>query len=1377
MKYLQAATLVAASALTLRGQQFTYQTIDHPSGDNTFLRGVSGNSLVGYYQNSGSSTSYGFLQTAGTFASIAGSIGPGLNNTVVSIQPTGIFGNTVVGGGLYTMGGSPELGFAYNIQSGAYTIMPQGFGGASMIATGIGNDVIVGYAGQVTPPGNSWRKHSFSYDTNGYSAQLDYPDPLSLYEGIALSTLAQGTDGATIVGYHLISDYNPQGVNYNYHGFVLNKGNWTTIDAPGSFNTYAHGIDAGNIVGYFNDLTGVHGFIYDGSSYRTLDVPGAVETRAYGISGDTVIGTYLDSLGLSHGFATTLPDIPISVTINELDSRVTKSKNLLFLGGALEPTTAASINSPIIVSDSSSGTINSRLGSINLLGTVQVGLGSSLIITGTEFSSTHLAGAISGPGVLTFQTGTNSISGLNSAGGLVVNGGMLTAASPNALPTSGNILNNGKIILDTPFPGTTIYNHSFELAGPGPASSRILQIGSTSQAGPIRLTGPINLSSSSIIATEGQAGGVRTIEGSITAATAGIHLTINTRNSTQLTITGPVDGYISQINKTGSGTLNFNGGNSYAGLIDASEGKVVIMNPTSLGLATLRASGGSIVIEGNNLSPFSSTFTASMDLASTPVQGPALMLGSANLVGNANYSGAITFASSTSDISTAVNSGGHTLSGLLISSSQQMVLSLNVAAESYLQISTHTTGFNGSLTKNGLGTLRLDREMAGTLTSASGKLILGPAGIAGAIVVANGSQLEVESTTQITRQITQTIYATGGTNGSPSITFGSVNQGGTLEITSAVILTNDAYFATAINSTTSTLLAGVQGTGRTLTLDVSANSEMNINAPANLTQLIKDSSGTLTLSSVLNGNLQSRQGITRISGQINGSVTISNGSILKGNGTISGNLTNAGVAAPGNSPGVLNIIGSYTSSAGSFYEAEIAGNGGPGSPNGHDMISVTGSPGTFVIQPNSGLRLLKLNGFEPSLGENFRLINASGGITGDYATISSQFSQWLLYDRSSGRLFATGLLPGQTFSQVIPSYGDIIWENAVSIKSSDPVNGYTGTFDGTTTLGQAILTILSGDPLPGSTDASPYLVAPSVLISTIRDESYNLFSLLQGRRFERAQLPQPGWTGFAQYNQLSGRTSGSNSFSSSGATLGLICDLTRTSSVQFAASNSKNQATFVNNHGRFSGNGFNVSASFSTLIGTNDAVFIDACVSAGRNRVTTYRNTFFGSQNSASDTSNFGAFTRLGTGCLLLKSLSITPYVGLDHVRVAGCSAVENGDLSALTAKVKATSSQRALIGATFDWVDNKGPSSTKLSLSLEAFDELGTSTSEVAFTGLNTPQDTLKQITRNKGGLRITPRAEYSPDKVNTFYLNYTHLNSEGEVFDSFNFGFRRSF
>jgi hypothetical protein len=1074
---------------------------------------------------------------------------------------------------------------------------------------------------------------------------------------------------------------------------------------------------------------------------------------------------------------TTLPDIPITVTVTEFDSRVIKSKNLLFLGGALEPTTAVNINSQIIVSVNSTGTINSSFGSINLLGSVQLNSGSSLIITGTGLSSTNLAGAISGPGVLSFQGGRNTITGLNESGGLVVGGGTLTVASANTLPITGTILNNGKIILDNTSSGTTTYNQSFELAGEGDASTRVLQLGTSSHAGAIRLTGPINLSSNSTIAAEGEVDAARVIEGGITGSTPGIHLGINTGNSAQLTITGPVDNRISQIQKTGSGTLNFGGGNSYAGLINASEGNIVIMNPNSIGLATLRASGGSIVIQGSNASPFSPTFTASMELASMPTGGPALTLGSANLAGTANYSGTIAFSGSTSKISTAANSGEHIFSGPLISPAQQMIVSFDIADGSRLQVSTHQSNFNGSLIKNGLGTLRLDRAITGTLTSASGKTTLGPTGTSGAIVVANGAQLEVESTTQNTRQITQTIYVAGGTNVSPSITFGSSYQGGTIEIRSNLILTGDAHFSTATNSTALTLLAGVQGIGRTLTLDVSSNSELTIDAPSNLTQLIKDSSGTLTLSSVVNGNIQSRQGITRLSGRVNGSVNISNGSTLKGNGTISGILTNAGVTAPGSSPGVINVIGSYTSSAGSFYEAEIAGNGGPGSANGHDMISVTGSPGTFIIQPNSGLKLLKLNDFEPALGDNFRLINATGGITGDYATISSQFSHWLLYDRSSGRLFATGLLPGQNLSQVVPSYGDAIWQNAVSIKSSDPTNGYTGTFDGTTIWGQAILTILSGNPLPGSTDASPYLVAPSVLLSTIRDESYTLFSLLQSRRFERAQLPQPGWTGFAQYNLLSGKSPGSTDFSSSGATLGLICDLTHTSSLQFAASNHKNSATFVNNHGRFSGSGFNLSASFSSLIGSNDAVFFDACVSAGRDRMTTYRNTFFGSQNSACDTSVFGAFTRFGTGFLLLKSLSVTPYVGLDHVRVAGCSAIENGDLSALTANVRATSSQRALLGATIDWIDNKGPGSTKLSISLEAFDELGSATREVAYTNLNNPQVRLNQVASNKGGVRITPRVEYSPDKVNSFYLNYTHVNSEGEGFNSFNFGFRRSF
>ena len=51
-----------------------------------------------------------------------------------------------------------------------------------------------------------------------------------------------------------------------------------------------------------------------------------------------------------------------------------------------------------------------------------------------------------------------------------------------------------------------------------------------------------------------------------------------------------------------------------------------------------------------------------------------------------------------------------------------------------------------------------------------------------------------------------------------------------------------------------------------------------------------------------------------------------------------GNVTNSGTVSPGNSPGTLNVVGSYTQTASGILRAEIA------SPASYDKINVTAAP-------------------------------------------------------------------------------------------------------------------------------------------------------------------------------------------------------------------------------------------------------------------------------------------------------------------------------------------------------------------------------------------------------------------------------------------------
>lgn len=94
------------------------------------------------------------------------------------------------------------------------------------------------------------------------------------------------------------------------HGFMLEKGIFTTFDPPGSVYTAPIWISPqGTIVGGYYDSDFVqHGFILAGGAYSVVDYPGAVSTQLDGISpSGEIVGTYNKSAsdlinGIYHSF-------------------------------------------------------------------------------------------------------------------------------------------------------------------------------------------------------------------------------------------------------------------------------------------------------------------------------------------------------------------------------------------------------------------------------------------------------------------------------------------------------------------------------------------------------------------------------------------------------------------------------------------------------------------------------------------------------------------------------------------------------------------------------------------------------------------------------------------------------------------------------------------------------------------------------------------------------------------------------------------------------------------------------------------------------------------------------------------------------------------
>jgi probable HAF family extracellular repeat protein len=92
-----------------------------------------------------------------------------------------------------------------------------------------------------------------------------------------------------------------------YRGLLYENGTFIPIDVtlPGAHNTIVFDVnDGGQIVGWYSDPSGVeHGFVYQKGVYTSIDVPGSTLTIVTGINqqGD-IVGNYIDRNNVQHGF-------------------------------------------------------------------------------------------------------------------------------------------------------------------------------------------------------------------------------------------------------------------------------------------------------------------------------------------------------------------------------------------------------------------------------------------------------------------------------------------------------------------------------------------------------------------------------------------------------------------------------------------------------------------------------------------------------------------------------------------------------------------------------------------------------------------------------------------------------------------------------------------------------------------------------------------------------------------------------------------------------------------------------------------------------------------------------------------------------------------
>jgi len=97
-------------------------------------------------------------------------------------------------------------------------------------------------------------------------------------------------------------------------------------------------------------------------------------------------------------------------------------------------------------------------------------------------------------------------------------------------------------------------------------------------------------------------------------------------------------------------------------------------------------------------------------------------------------------------------------------------------------------------------------------------------------------------------------------------------------------------------------------------------------------------------------------------------VRIGSGGILNGNGTVIGNVVNAGgIIAPGNSPGTLTIQGSLESHG--LIQIQVEGL----NPGQFDVLNVLGD----AVLAGSTIEFIFQNGYLPKLGDSFDFLSGN----------------------------------------------------------------------------------------------------------------------------------------------------------------------------------------------------------------------------------------------------------------------------------------------------------------------------------------------------------------------------------------------------------------
>jgi autotransporter-associated beta strand protein len=333
-------------------------------------------------------------------------------------------------------------------------------------------------------------------------------------------------------------------------------------------------------------------------------------------------------------------------------------------------------------------------------------------------------------------------------------------------------------------------------------------------------------------------------------------------------------------------------------------------------------------------------------------------------------------------------------------------------------------------------------------------------------------------------------------------------------------------------------------------------------------QLWKNGTGTLTLTgnNIYTGNSNISEGKLVLNGNVTSSVLVYKNASFGGSGRITGNFTNLGTLAPGNSPGTLTVSGNYTE--GGTLDIEVWG---LTAGTQHDQVAVSG---TATFQAGSNLMVTKTGGtFDLARTQSVLAVNALA-YSGAFTTLdrSTQTTQ-VFFNNATGRIHGSGLTEAQTFADLTTDanrkaiatalYADGL-TSATVLRANAGGSATAKAFIANGEMGAATVAFLDAANADTALDAfSPEVYGTSLLMAS--RNSYSLARSLAG-----AQAFGDTWNAQLGYDQQRSTSTASPT------SLNGKFDVTSTYALvsRKVGAGSVFSVLFANNNGKSSASGF-----------------------------------------------------------------------------------------------------------------------------------------------------------------------------------------------------------